>query len=101
MLARMAREFLMARKALGVERYGTPLQAHNGRDALRDAKEELADALVYLRQWLEENSELRTGRQGILTAYHNTREAFLSVLTAEAVTSMHAIARAESSGNPA
>jgi len=28
-----------ARRQVGVQRYGTALQAHNGRDALRDAYE--------------------------------------------------------------
>jgi len=45
---------LAERKKIGVERYGQPLQAHNGRDALRDAREEVLDLLVYLRQAIEE-----------------------------------------------
>lgn len=45
---------LAARKALGTERYGTPLQPHNGRDALRDAYEECLDQACYLRQAIEE-----------------------------------------------
>lgn len=45
---------LAGRKALGTERYGTPLQPHNGRDALRDLYEELLDAAVYVRQAIEE-----------------------------------------------
>lgn len=44
------------RKALGTERYGTPLQADNGRDALRDAYEESLDLSVYLRQAIEERN---------------------------------------------
>ena len=42
--------FLAGRIARGVETYGERLTAHNGRDALRDATEELADALLYLHQ---------------------------------------------------
>jgi hypothetical protein len=38
----------------GRARYGTPLQPHNGRDALRDAYEEALDLAVYLRQALYE-----------------------------------------------
>jgi len=34
--------------------YGTRLQPHNGRDALRDAYEEALDLAVYLRQALYE-----------------------------------------------
>jgi hypothetical protein len=40
---------MAGRDKLGRERYGTPLQAHNGRDALRDAYEEALDMAVYLR----------------------------------------------------
>lgn len=47
---------LAGRKALGTERYGTSLQPHNGRDALRDLYEELLDASVYVRQAIEERS---------------------------------------------
>ena len=40
---------MASRDHLGRKRYGTPLQAHNGRDALRDAYEEALDLAVYLR----------------------------------------------------
>jgi hypothetical protein len=51
------RKALTKREAIGVERYGQPLHTHNGRDALRDAREELADATAYLTQvWLETGS---------------------------------------------
>jgi len=42
------------RKAIGLERYGTYLQAHNGRDMLRDAYEEALDLCIYLRGALYE-----------------------------------------------
>lgn len=42
------------RDFIGRVRYGTPLQAHNGRDALQDAYEEALDLAVYLRQAIEE-----------------------------------------------
>lgn len=45
---------IAARKALGLERYGTPLQAHNGRDALKDAYEEVLDLACYVRQLIVE-----------------------------------------------
>lgn len=38
----------------GIDTYGTPLQPHNGRDALRDAQEEAADLLFYLTQAIME-----------------------------------------------
>lgn len=36
------------RRALGIERYGQPLQRGDGRDHLVDARQELLDAVVYL-----------------------------------------------------
>jgi len=42
------------RRRVGIERYGTPLQPHNGRDALVDAYQEALDLAVYLRQAIEE-----------------------------------------------
>jgi hypothetical protein len=45
---------IQARRELGVRRYGTSLQAFNGRDALRDAYEEALDLACYLRQVIEE-----------------------------------------------
>lgn len=43
-------EDMKARDRLGRERYGTPLQPHNGRDALRDLYEEVLDAIAYATQ---------------------------------------------------
>lgn len=45
---------MVDRDAVGRERYGTPLQGFNGRDALRDAYEEALDLVVYLRQAIYE-----------------------------------------------
>lgn len=45
---------IMLRRQVGIERYGTPLRAHNGRDALRDAYEEALDLAMYLRQAIAE-----------------------------------------------
>ena len=42
------------RREFGVRKYGTPLQANNGRDALMDAYQEALDLVVYLRQLIEE-----------------------------------------------
>src|SRR5690349_14083545 len=42
------------RDRVGRERYGTPLQAGNGRNHLVDAYQELLDYAVYLRTHLEE-----------------------------------------------
>lgn len=43
-----------ARDQLGRERYGVPLTANNGRDALWDAYEEALDLCAYLRQAIYE-----------------------------------------------
>ncbi len=43
-------EDMRDRDTVGRERYGTPLQPHNGRDALVDAYQEALDLVVYLRQ---------------------------------------------------
>jgi len=51
-------EDIEARKAVGISRYGTPLQAFNGRNVDQDLYEELLDAATYLRQRLEERQAL-------------------------------------------
>lgn len=45
---------LMLRMQVGISRYGTALQAFNGRDGLQDVYEELLDATTYMRQVMEE-----------------------------------------------
>lgn len=47
------------RKRLGIERYGRPLETHNGRDAVQDALEEALDLAVYLMQVRLEQRDLR------------------------------------------
>ena len=44
------------RDVAGQQKYGVPLQPHNGRDALQDAYEEALDLCVYLRQALFEKN---------------------------------------------
>lgn len=51
----MVRTDLMGRAEMGRAQYGTYLQAHNGRDALTDAYEEVLDLACYLRQLIEED----------------------------------------------
>lgn len=45
---------LTNRALVGKKKYGEPLKAHNGRNALQDAYEEALDMCMYLRQALEE-----------------------------------------------
>jgi len=54
---RLVQEDLEKRLALGIQRYGQPLQAHNGRDPLQDLYEELLDAAVYAKQALVERAQ--------------------------------------------
>ena len=79
---------VVQRKALGLSRYGTVLQANNGRDALGDGIDEVADLVCYLRQWLEEQ-ELR-GMEATVTwgtaRYHEALELAVSLVRARAVT---------------
>lgn len=61
-------EDMHARDQFGREHYGTPLQAHNGRDPLVDAYQEALDHAVYLRQAIEERSgEASCTQHGIET----------------------------------
>ena len=54
-----------ARRQVGISRYGTALQAFNGRDALRDLYEELIDAAMYVKQLMVEREETeRAFREG-------------------------------------
>ena len=48
-LQEMVMEDMAKRLELGIERYGTGLQADNGRDMLQDAYEEALDLCVYLK----------------------------------------------------
>lgn len=48
---------IATRRQVGIQRYGTPLQPHNGRDALRDAYEEALDLAMYLRQAIAERDQ--------------------------------------------
>jgi len=51
-------EDLKERAEFGKEKYGTHLQAHNGRDASRDAYEEALDLVQYSKQQMIEMAEL-------------------------------------------
>lgn len=48
-----------ARKLVGIRRYGTLLQPHNGRDCLMDAYQEALDLVMYLRQAIFERDTRR------------------------------------------
>ncbi len=50
---------MKARDNEGRKKYGTPLQAHNGRRPLVDAYQETLDLAVYIRQELEERGVIK------------------------------------------
>ena len=52
-------EDMEARRNMGIDKYGTPLQAFNGRDALVDLYQELLDSVVYIKQKILENEEIK------------------------------------------
>lgn len=47
---------IIDRRQFGLDKYGTLLQAGNGRNALLDAYQEVQDMLVYLKQAIVENN---------------------------------------------
>lgn len=51
-------QMLLDREVKGIATYGTTLQTHNGRDAVRDAMEEAVDLWQYLVQILLEREAL-------------------------------------------
>lgn len=51
------------RRQVGISRYGTALQPHNGRDALRDLYEELLDAVMYVKQVMVERGPVPTSEE--------------------------------------
>ena len=53
------------RKQVGIERYGTPLQAFNGRDALQDAYEEAIDLCMYLKQLIIERDANQSTKENL------------------------------------
>jgi hypothetical protein len=61
---------LQARKQVGLERYGQPLQCGNGRDSLRDLREETEDATVYCRLLIEDG-DLTAGHQAELAVMYD------------------------------
>lgn len=53
-------EDLRERREKGIESYGVPLRAFNGRDALQDAYEEALDMCLYLKQlMIERQGEIK------------------------------------------
>ena len=72
---------MRARDAAGRAKYGTPLQTHNGRDALVDAYQEALDLTVYLAQVLGEDADppnsMREAYQTALGLAYDLRASLL------------------------
>ena len=66
---------MLARDHLGEEKYGTRLQAFNGRDPLVDAYQEILDMSVYVRQEIEERMAERAMLKKIREALTRCQEA--------------------------
>lgn len=59
---------MVQRDNIGRMKYGTPLQAGNGRDALVDAYQEALDLSVYLRKEIEERAFVAFRLAAVLSA---------------------------------
>lgn len=61
-IADLVIEDIEKRKELGKQRYGTYLQAYNGRNSALDLYEELLDACIYCRQLIEELKDVKKSK---------------------------------------
>lgn len=82
-------ELMAERDKFGREKYGTPLQAFNGRDMLSDALQELLDALVYLRGEMEQHPNTSHAFD-VRAAYERTMSALQWLAWAQKSRSKHA-----------
>lgn len=73
------------RKQIGLREYGVILAPNNGRDAMVDALEELADTAVYLRQLVAEGVTGVAGQMWIVYGLIRDLAAKKAVRDAEAV----------------
>ena len=67
-------EDVKQRKESGLKKYGTTLQASNGRDHLQDAYEEALDLCVYLRIELERRNNVRAAVRSAFNRKSNLKE---------------------------
>lgn len=59
---------MVERDVLGREKYGTPLQPLNGREAIKDLYQEILDAAVYLRQEIWEREKSQSTSKQVMAA---------------------------------
>jgi NTP pyrophosphatase (non-canonical NTP hydrolase) len=73
-------EDMQARDVMGREKYGTPLQPFNGRDALWDAYQEVLDLSVYLRQAIFEKEAKKNVIMSEFTTAFNAQMAAIQAV---------------------
>lgn len=64
---------LNSRATVGLEKYGTRLKTHNGRNALNDAYQEVLDLIMYLRQHVLEIGEDKVGLTRVIELARDIR----------------------------
>jgi len=83
------------RAAAGLETYGEPLRAHNGRNAMQDFQDEMLDAAHYAEQHIEEVADLRAEVARLRAELRATHEDNAMGAHSMANTTVDATARAE------
>jgi hypothetical protein len=73
------------RKALGIERYGRPLQTFNGRKAIKDLLEELLDGAAYAMQAEMEDAATQARIREVLNRVHATDASTGACITCKVV----------------
>lgn len=75
-----ARDLMTARHVQGVEKYGVPLQPHNGRDPLVDLVQELLDGIAYAMQAVLETPSETSRRRVMMDIMTRQLQALETVL---------------------
>jgi hypothetical protein len=68
------------RRDFGFMKYNTMLQANNGRNALRDALDEMVDLIVYLRQHMEEQHKVGMQARAVRKMYDRLLEDAMTLV---------------------
>lgn len=75
---------LDARDRMGTKKYGTTLQAHNGRKPLTDAYQEALDLAMYLRQEIEEQRSVERASTRAICVTHQQLVAVITTVSEQA-----------------
>lgn len=79
-LATLVARDISDRRHVGIQRYGTALQPFNGRNAKRDAYEELLDFVTYAKQCVVECADFGEGRRAQLASWSTLYSRGLELL---------------------